>query len=244
LEALFNHNLNGTSTITIVNQTTDQNVSVIAFDMDGVLIDSAKSIEASLFDALEMHDIPIADDFDLKAYVGKPLEELILLASAVPISGSQVGLCARSYRLINDSISSSELTVYPGVVEMLGLSAELFPLCVLTTKNENSAKRQLKMLELSKFFVGIFGNVSDIKHVSKDVRWTEAERELSRDKTVTIPLIVGDRASDIAAAKQLGRLSIGVKWGYGSLSELDDASADRIAERPSAIPSLLQELCN
>ena len=242
--ALFNHNVDGTSTITFVNKSTDQNVAVVAFDMDGVLIDSANSIEASLLDALQRHDIPIADDFDLRAHVGKPLEELIHLASAVPISGSQIGLCARSYRLINDSISPTELTVYPEVVEMLSRSAELFPLCVLTTKNENSARRQLKMLELSKFFVGIFGNVSDSTHVSKDVRWIEAERELSRNQTSTISLIVGDRASDIAAAKQLRRLSIGAKWGYGSLSELDNASADRIAEHPSAIPSLLKELCN
>jgi len=216
---------------------------IIAFDMDGVLLDSVNSVESSLMRALMTNGIPIAKDFELRQSLGKPLVELVGLASAVPLSRTQTAACIVDYRQINDGVTPSELTVYPGVFEMLAHSAELFDLCVLTTKNQKSAKRQLAATGLSDYFVGVFGTVRDDLSVSKDVRWIQAEEIMSRKLKVEIALLVGDRASDIIAAKKLGRPAIGAGWGYGSLGELIDASADAIAAHPSAVPKLVQKLC-
>ena len=217
--------------------------SIVAFDMDGVLIDSAHSIADSFFKAMAEHQVPLNPQFNLRSNIGLPLEQLILLAAATELSGERVAACIRSYRRINDGVTAADLPTYQGVVEMLIRSAEYCDLCVLTTKNENSAKRQLAMLNLSQYFLGIFGNTDDKRHVSKDVRWREAERQLSGEEKAEISLIVGDRASDVVAAKRVGRLAIGATWGYGASDELNEASADRIASHPIDVPPLLQELC-
>lgn len=229
--------------LTIVDRKSKEVNSIIAFDMDGVLLDSLNTVESSLMSALMTHGIPIAKDFDLRQSLGKPLVELVGLASSVLLSSIQIAACIVDYRRINDGITSSELTVYPGVLEMLAHSAELFDLCVLTTKNEKSAKRQLAVMGLSDYFVGVFGTVNDDVSVPKDVRWIQAEKFMSRNLPVEIALLVGDRASDILAARKLGRRALGVGWGYGSLEELIDASADGIATHPSAVPKLVQQLC-
>lgn len=231
------------SRLAIVNSKLTSADSIIAFDLDGVLLDSVNSVESSLMGALMTNGVPIAKDFNMRQSLGKSLVELVGLASAVPLSRTKIAACMVDYRQINDYVTPSELTVYPGVFEMLAHSAELFDLCVLTTKNEKSAKRQLAVTGLSDFFVGVFGTVRDDVSVSKDVRWIQAEKSMSRNLKVKIALLVGDRASDIIAAKKLGRLAIGAGWGYGSVEELINASADGIATHPSAVPKLVQKLC-
>jgi phosphoglycolate phosphatase len=113
---------------------------------------------------------------------------------------------------------------------------------VLTTKNEKSAKRQLSLLNLDQYFVDVFGTTDDSRYTSKDARWREAERQLGGEQTSRISLIVGDRASDVVAAKNIGRLAIGATWGYGTSGELLEASADRIANAPLEVPLLIQEM--
>ena len=53
------------------------------------------------------------------------------------------------------------------------------------------------------------------------------------------PVVIGDRASDIVAAKINGIRSIGALWGYGEPGELADAGADMLCESPQALPDCL-----
>ena len=229
-------------TLATVGRFNRRHESVIAFDMDGVLIDSAASIADSLIRALMEQEISLDPEFSLGPHVGKPLEQLVVLAAATQLSSQEVVACMLSYRRINDAVTAADLPKYPGVVEMLIQSAELCDLCVLTTKNEKSAKRQLSLLNLDQYFVDVFGTMDDSRHTSKDARWREAERQLGSEETSKISLIVGDRASDVVAAKKIGRLAIGATWGYGTSGELLEAAADRIADSPLEVPSLIQEM--
>jgi phosphoglycolate phosphatase len=54
--------------------------------------------------------------------------------------------------------------------------------------------------------------------------------------------MVGDRASDIVAAKVNGIRSIGAAWGYGDPGELADAGADLLCESPRGLASCLGRL--
>lgn len=236
------HEENSSPTLANVSPSSTGQKPVIAFDMDGVLIDSADSIASSLHKALAELQVPVNSEFNLRSHVGKPLEQLILLASSTQLSSESIAACVQTYRRFNDEISVADLPTYPGVIDMLKRSAEHFDLCVLTTKNERSAKRQMAMLDLSQYFLDVFGTLDDRWHASKDVRWQEAESQLKRDGRTKISLIVGDRASDIVAAKRVGRLAIGATWGYAESGELHNVAADRIASHPSEVPSLLQEL--
>ena len=53
------------------------------------------------------------------------------------------------------------------------------------------------------------------------------------------PVMVGDRAADIMAAKANKVGSIGVLWGYGSEAELTDAGADTLCRTASELAAHL-----
>ena len=54
--------------------------------------------------------------------------------------------------------------------------------------------------------------------------------------------MVGDRGSDIAAARINGIRSIGAQWGYGERRELAEAGADLLCESPRALAACLSRL--
>ena len=51
--------------------------------------------------------------------------------------------------------------------------------------------------------------------------------------------MIGDTKYDMLGAAETGLKSIGVTYGYGSLSELMDAGACHLCEKPSEIFDLL-----
>jgi len=212
--------------------------------MDGVLIDSADSVASALIAALDAIGVSPNRDFDLRSHIGKPLDALIRLSVSSELTQQQIAECKSIYRRVNDNVSSAELKVFPKVREMLEECCGLGHLVVLTTKNESSARRQLQTASLSAFFVNIFGNRNDERPTTKDIRWLEAEADLCEMNIPRIALIIGDRASDVLAAKKLGRQAIGVSWGYGTPEELKDSHPLAIANDPRQIPELLKSLLN
>ena len=48
-------------------------ISVVLFDVDGTLVDSAPAVMSAFRDALSDYDLPIPDDQRLRTYVGPPL---------------------------------------------------------------------------------------------------------------------------------------------------------------------------
>ncbi len=48
--------------------------------------------------------------------------------------------------------------------------------------------------------------------------------------------MVGDRLHDINGAHANGMRAIGVLWGYGSRTELEQAGADTLVETPAELP--------
>ena len=54
--------------------------------------------------------------------------------------------------------------------------------------------------------------------------------------------MVGDREYDVLGARELSMDCVGVLYGYGSLSELENAGAKYICEDVSALENLLAQL--
>ena len=51
--------------------------------------------------------------------------------------------------------------------------------------------------------------------------------------------MVGDRHSDITAARACGVRSVGVCWGYGTREELAASGADHLVDSPAELLALL-----
>jgi len=86
-------------------------------------------------------------------------------------------------------------------------------------------------------FAGVGGAAADgSRHLKKDViRWT---MEMMPTGT-RVMAVVGDRADDIAGGRAFGLPGVGVTWGYGTATELQEAGASTIVASPDELLSVL-----
>ena len=111
-------------------------------------------------------------------------------------------------------------------------------LFVTTSKPTVYAEKIIEHFGLSSFFDGIYGAELDGTRSNKSelVNWVIRKVE-PRGRAV----IVGDREHDIIAGLDNMLGVIGVLYGFGTVGELRAAGAEKIAERPSDIPALIDQ---
>ena len=198
---------------------------IIAFDMDGVLVDSKKSIIKSLNVALlELGFRPVKNS--RQDLIGMAIREMLLAATNNQIRPEQLKPAIARYRAANNKLGPQHTTPYKGILVVLQKLTEKFDLIVITSKLQSSATELLQGLKIDQHFIGIFGPEIDGISESKESTLSRAVSFLSREtgKKVTIRALVGDRTTDIAAAKNFGIQSVSALWGYGTKAELRKAT--------------------
>jgi phosphoglycolate phosphatase len=212
----------------------------VLFDLDGTLTDSRAGITASSRHALGKIGRACPDDDALATYIGPPLRGTLatLLDTKDP---ALIEEAVAYYRARYDDVGLFENRVYDGVPEMLDATARLAPaMFVATAKLRHAAVRILEHFDLARHFAGIYGaepggrfdaKIDLLAHLI-DAKVVQAESAV----------MVGDRASDILAAKINGIRSIGATWGFGDPGELGGAGADLLCESPRAFAACLRRL--
>jgi HAD superfamily hydrolase (TIGR01549 family) len=106
------------------------------------------------------------------------------------------------------------------------------------------ARRRLRLL-----IPPLLEDLLDVVVTADDVSYTKPDPEgvlNALDRVGVVPSaakFIGDTPTDIQAARRAGVLAVGVAWGYGTTSALQEAGADLILDRPGQIgPSLLAHL--
>ena len=210
---------------------------IIAFDMDGVLVDSKKSIIKSLNVALlELGFKPVK--ISRQDLIGMAIREMLLAATNNQIRPEQLKPAIARYRAANNKLGPQHTTPYKGILVVLQKLTEKFDLIVITSKLQSSATELLQGLKIDQHFIGIFGTEIDGISESKESTLSRAVSILSREtgKKVTIRALVGDRATDVIAAKKFGVQSVAALWGYGTKSEL--GASDAKARKPHQLITL------
>ena len=212
----------------------------VLFDLDGTLTDSRAGITASLRHALGKVGRACPDDDALATYVGPPLRGTL----STLLDTKDTALIEEAvahYRARYDDVGLFENRVYHGVPEMLEATARLAPaMLVATAKLTHAAVRILDHFDLARHFAGIHGAEPGGRFDAKvDLL---AHLVDSRVIQAGAAVMVGDRASDILAARINGIRSIGASWGYGDPGELDAAGADLLCESPLALAACLRRL--
>ena len=144
------------------------------------------------------------------------------------------------YRARYDTVGLFENRVYDEVPAMLKAVARRgHAMVVATAKTRHVATRIVEHFGLARHFAGVYGaepggrfdaKVDLLAHLV-DSGVVDPERAV----------MVGDRASDIVAAKMNGIRSIGALWGYAGPGELTGAGADVLCESPRALPGCLPD---
>jgi phosphoglycolate phosphatase len=207
----------------------------VLLDLDGTLSDSRGGIEACFRHTLAQlgHDPAVAGD--LAWAVGPPIAASIgtLLAQ---YGDDRVDLGVTTYRAHYTTVGIYECVAFPGIVEMLAALTETgCALCVATSKRRDFADRVVDYLGFRRYLPKVYGalpggGLDDKKDLLAEILRVEGYEHARTT-------MVGDRKHDIHAAKASAIRSIGVLWGYGGQTELQEAGADVLVGSPAEIMS-------
>jgi phosphoglycolate phosphatase len=207
----------------------------ILLDLDGTLIDSRPDIAASCEAMLRALGHTPDPSFDITPMIGPPLPSVIGRVLAL-YNDDRVEAGVVAYREHYGAVGLHQAEVYPGIADTLPLLAAGAQCFVVTSKRTLFATRIVEAIGFSPMFGGVYGtepggSLDDKAHLIAAVLRTEA---LDPGNTI----MVGDRMHDIIGAQANSLRAIGVLWGYGSRTELEQAGAVALAHHPSELPSL------
>jgi phosphoglycolate phosphatase len=210
---------------------------LLVFDLDGTLVDSSRDIAASVNAALAKvapaaAEIPLAQILSFVGEGARLLVERSLRHAGVSLSADQVlpvYIECYAERLLDTT------RLYPGVAE--ALDALRGPaLAVLTNKPGDFSRRILESLGVAGRFARILGagDVLSRKPDPGGLLGLMADAGAAREET----WMIGDSATDVAAARAAGVRVAGVTWGFHPAA-LRAAGPDCLIDRPHDLASLL-----
>jgi len=132
------------------------------------------------------------------------------------------------YRERYAEIGYAENVLYPGVREARAhLHAAGIQMAVCTSKRRDFAEQILAMFDLQEVFLFVAGGDVGVR------KWQQLAVLRAQGKITTASVIVGDRSTDLIAARRTGLSSGGVLWGYGSYAELSTESPQYLFRSPA-----------
>ena len=189
-----------------------QSRNAVFFDFDGTVFDTVEGITKSIRHAIRKHGMD-AELTELRCFAGPPLVDKFIEVFSVPETEAEqlVGDFRERYRPIG--IYESE--PFPGIRDLLtALRQAGKTLAVATSKPQNMAELLLERSGLLDCFDVIVGSDPHLNN--------------------------GDTKYDVAGALRCGIPCVGVRWGYASEGEMEEAGAAAMAE---TMEELLELLC-
>ena len=185
---------------------------LIAFDLDGTLIDSLAGIHASLAAACASLDLPVPTPEQLRRHIGPPLRQYLPQLLELPPASAQavIDQLLPEFRRHHDQHGWRHYRLYNGVPELLAqLSAAGWSLHVVTHKPISLAEQLLQQEALTALFQSL--------HAPGSPGWTNKSTALRQlMKADSQPhWYVGDTTSDGDSAVQAGYRFVAATYGYG-----------------------------
>lgn len=218
--------------------------AVIAFDLDGTLVDTAPDLIGALNAVLCEEGLPTVPLASARHLVGRGARALLVRGFAEAgrdLEGEEADrLVARFLDIYRDHIAD-ESRPFEGLEAALdALAAAGARLCVCTNKPTAFARLLLDALGLSDRFAGVTGP-DDAPQKKPDPRHLLAAIDAAGGADRF--LLVGDSFADVAAARGAGAPSIVVSFGYTETPAAElggDRLIHRFAELPATVLELLQ----
>jgi phosphoglycolate phosphatase len=215
---------------------------LLAFDLDGTLVDSAPDLAYCVDAMLERLGRKPAGEAQARAWIGNGVEMLIkraltfeLWPQETPEGFSEALACFMAFYADNLCERSR---LYPGVREGLAaLKAQGYKLACLTNKNSEFTLPLLEKLKIAQWFDYI-GCGDQCEH-----RKPHPELLLKAAEALGVKpwqcILTGDSENDMEAGRAAGYACIAVPYGYRRCAHAEDLGADAVIESIADLPRLL-----
>jgi phosphoglycolate phosphatase len=208
--------------------------SLVIFDLDGTLVDSAADIAESVNRTLSDWRLPTYDVKQITGWIGEGSRQLITYAFQDAGSDADIDDVMPGF-LKHYAETALDAIAYEGVVDTLvALHAQGVKLAVCTNKNEEFVRPLLEIRGMMPYIDGIVGGntLPQRKPSGVPLKYLADEAGIALAKT----LMVGDSESDMLAAKDAGVDYVLVSYGYPKALDIRNAGAVAVIDR---MPELL-----
>ncbi|MGE0339709.1 MAG: HAD family hydrolase [Xanthobacteraceae bacterium] len=216
---------------------------IVAFDLDGTLVDTAPDLLRALDFTLETEGLNPPDDHEARNFIGagaRAMIERALAHSQVQFGKEKVDRMFRQFLSYYENHIADHSRPFPGVEPALAkLADEGVLLAVCTNKMESYAVKLLRELGLADRFAFIAGSDTfpykkpDPRHLTEAV--AKAGGDLDR------AVLIGDSETDVITAKAAEIPVVAVSFGYTDIPPAA-LGADRLVHKFEDIPAAAIEL--
>ncbi|MCD4708886.1 MAG: HAD family hydrolase [Candidatus Sabulitectum sp.] len=207
----------------------------VIFDLDGTLINSIPDIVSVVNSVIEQIGMTERTEDQVKTGVGFGVEHLLRTLGVPeqwnsPLAMEVEGLYAR--------LKNSKAFLYPGVREMI---AELTGAGIVMGILSNKPQRGLEISVANHLSFADFKSIrgSEIGRPAKPSPDTLLKMLEEQELSPRSVLMVGDGEPDVLVSRAAGVDCLSVLWGFRTRKQLEDAGADRFADTPADVVSVI-----
>jgi len=206
---------------------------IILFDLDGTLIDSTEAILESFHNSFDVHGYPHADDEDIKALIGHPLD---VMYRELGVDEEKVAAFVDTYKEHYRKISTQKTILLENAREAIEEASKIATLGIVTTKTGKYSQVLMEHFGVMDKFDVLIGREDVINPKPHAEPILKALEQLDSDaKDIWM---IGDTSMDLISAKNAGIKAIGLLSGYDSKETLEQYSDIILCDSLEAISYL------
>ncbi len=211
-------------------------LQLLAFDLDGTLIDSVPDLADAIDQMLSQMDRPKAGQEKVRSWVGQGAVVLVKRALADGLEIDQIDETSELFMLAHaafmtayDANKGAKTRCYDGIFELLDhAKARNIPMALITNKPYRFVPEILEQLNLGRYFDLVLGGDSLAEKKPSPLPLLHAAAQLKADPDRSI--MIGDSITDISAGQKAGFKTVAVRYGYDHGVPVDQCGANLVVD--------------